>query len=133
MDDVSLMAVADSGQNLLNYLGSIVFIEILLLSNFIKQFSTWTQSKRNKRIKLQTISSFGTYSVTRKNLFESWKNSYNFKMLGWSRFLRMLISPRSLSFSSFARLFLRMILTALNAFDSLWRHFLTSPNAPNKQ
>jgi hypothetical protein len=40
MDDVSLMAVADSGQNLLNYLGSIVFIEILLLSNFIKQFST---------------------------------------------------------------------------------------------
>ena len=45
----------------------------------------------------------------------------------------MLISPRSLSFSSLAKLFLFMILTALNALDSLWRHFLTSPKAPIKK
>lgn len=128
MDDVSLMAVTYSRQNLLNYFSCIIFVEILLFCNFVKQFTAWTQSI--EKMKLQNNFDVGTYSVTRKNLFESWKNSYNFKMLGWSRFRRILISPRSLSFSSFARLFLLMILTALNAFDSLWRHFLTSPNAP---
>jgi len=71
-----------------------------------------------------------TYSVTKKNLLESWKNSYNFKMLGWSRVLRILISPTSLSRSSWARCFLFIILTALKALDSLCKHFLTSPNAP---
>jgi hypothetical protein len=40
MNNVSLMAVANSGQNLLNYLGSIIFVKILLLGNFVEEFSS---------------------------------------------------------------------------------------------
>ena len=71
-----------------------------------------------------------TYSVTRKYLFWSWKNSYNFKMFGWSNCFRMSISLRSFCFSSSASRFLFIILTALNALVSLCKHFLTSPYAP---
>jgi hypothetical protein len=34
------MAVANSGQNLLNNLGSVIFVEILLLGNFVEEFSS---------------------------------------------------------------------------------------------
>lgn len=51
-------------------------------------------------------------------------------MLGWSKHFKISISLRSFCFSSSARRFLFIILTALKAFVSLCKHFLTSPYAP---
>jgi hypothetical protein len=127
MNYIFLMTVINGGQDLFNDLSCITFTKILFFSYFVKEFTSWAEPIIFIKNKIKKCL---TYSVTKKNLLESWKNSYNLRMLGWSRVFRILISPTSLSRSSYARCFLFIILTARKALDSLCKHFLTSPNEP---
>ena len=129
MNYVFLVTIIYCRQYLFYYFGCILLTEILFLRYFVKKFTSVAEPENTQILEIENRIDW-TYSVTRKYLFWSWKNSYNFKIFGWSKHFRISISFNSFYFSSSASRFLFIIFTALKAFVSLCRHFRTSPYAP---